>query len=381
MRLWAALLALLLTGGAFSQSVSETEYEAKRYLNSCLTAVAAAAIHLPNGLTSNLNGLPCDYPAFRLATYFDGKTRSPAVAHSRINVGSGGFAGFEVTVTDRQGREWTGSPLGPLELPLNPSLTPEQLAQAQAAALQTAAQNVLRNCITALEEYKIIHLDKLNTDWNGKSCQAAGLISEASGAAVSKSLVTLHPESVEGYQVTVWPKTGEAVTLPEVLTSGPTRLQRFYNSGELARWVMMLTLGVVVSVPLLYFTAIKLPSHEVVGLIGWIVIVIALIMVVNYFSNRLRLDEWGYLLLMPAIVLVITVSITIPRLVYWFEREEWWLSLGMGGTAAFITTFFLGLVIVLSAQGSLIALLAVSLCFTVYGLWQRWRTRLSRPAP
>ena len=102
-------------------------------------------------------------------------------------------------------------------------MTPAQLAQAREDAFKAAAQNVARMCVTALETYKVDNGDTLNPEWDGKSCQEAGLIDEASAAAISSSQITFHPETVEGYQVTVWPKLGGGVvTLSEVLTPKPT---------------------------------------------------------------------------------------------------------------------------------------------------------------
>ena len=80
----------MLSGVAASQIMSGTEYEAKRYLKTCLIAVTATSIQSPDGLKASLNGSACDNPAFALATYFDGKTSSPAVARSRVEIGSFG---------------------------------------------------------------------------------------------------------------------------------------------------------------------------------------------------------------------------------------------------------------------------------------------------
>ena len=189
----------------------------------------------------------------------------------------------------------------------------------------------------------------LKAEWNGKSCQDAGLISEASGAAISKSLVTLHPESVEGYQVTVWPKTGEAVTLPEVLTPKPPELPKSPPSTPTLPQPLGLILGCVLALLIggstLLLTTFKLPSSQIVGGLGMALSTLLLATALlfpctccqppttvgcRYFQGARRprpaAAHWRGACSIP------------PRLACWWGREAWWVSVG---SAVLVSVFVL----------------------------------------
>ncbi|WP_161881451.1 hypothetical protein [Deinococcus alpinitundrae] len=202
---WLLWLVLLLES-ASTRTMSSSELEAKRYLHAYINAVAFTVME--SGTTKAFNGQSCDNHVFNMTRFFGGKFKTPAVSNSRIIFSSGGLEDFKVEVTDTGGKTWTGSLSNSPKLPPRaPSpLTPQQQTQAQAAAYQVAAGNRARICVTALEQYKVDHLERLQPEWDRQGCTEAGLVPANNNTAIEKSLITLRPEIVEGYNVAVWPK-------------------------------------------------------------------------------------------------------------------------------------------------------------------------------
>lgn len=390
---WLIWLALLL-GSASAQTISSTELEAKRYLHACINAVAFAAID--SGMTKPFDGQSCGNPTFDIARFFDGKSNTPAVATSWIEFGSAGLEDFKIEVTDKGGKTWTGS-LGhyPKLPPRTPSpLTPQQQAQAQAAAYQVAAQNIARSCVTALEQYKVDSLERPKTEWDGKGCVEAGLAAASSGAAIEKSLITLRPETVEGYQVTVWPKEGEAVTMPEVLTAKPPK-EPSPSSPTLPQ-PLGLVLGCVLALLIggftLLLTTFKLPSSRMVGGLGMglstLLLATALLFPLDCCATTN--DSWlpgifSALGELARLLLAGTILLIPPRLAYWWGREAWWVSVGNG---VLVSVFVLVEVLLgnLSVKGLSdglqvtfqYALPVLSAALVMWVLWQRLK-RGKRP--
>lgn len=270
-----------------------------------------------------------------------------------------------------------------------PPVTPQQLAQAQAAAYQVAAQNVARSCVTAIQNYKVNNLERLQPEWEGKGCVEVGLVAASNGEAIEKSLVTFRPESVQGYQVTVWPKMGGgAVIMPFTLTPKPPKeLEETPNPPMLPQplgFILGCVFALLVGTLVLLLTTFKLPSSRIVGGIGMglgmVLVATALLIPPNCCPTTN--DSWvpGIFRALGELVRLLLAGAPLlipPRLACWWGREPWWVSVG--------SAVLVGVFVVLGTGGSLSVeglsdglqvgfqdgLPVVSASLTIWVLWQR----------
>lgn len=243
-------------------------------------------------------------------------------------------------------------------------------------------------CVTSLEQYKVDNGDTLNADWNGKSCQEAELISQVSNAAVSKSQITLHPESVEGYQVTVWARTGEAVTLPEVLTRRPPE-ESPPSTPTLPQPLGLIlggALALLVGGFVLLLITFKLPSSRIVGGLGMGLgaFLLATALLFPVACCPITNDSWVPSILralgeLARLLLTGTALLVPPRLACWWGREAWWISVGNSVlVSAFVLIGMLGSLKVKGLSDGLqvtfqYGLPLVSASLTMWVIWRRLR--------
>ena len=256
--------------------------------------------------------------------------------------------------------------------------------QAQADAYRNAAQSIARACVTVIEQYKIDHLDRPDFAWDGQSCQQAGLISGPSAQAIGRSLIALRPDTLEGYQVTVWPREGgESVALPATLTPKPTRWQTFLlylqnNPGQIVGGL----LGAVLGALMLYGFAFSLPSYGWLGKLGLFAGAVMLgllgVLLLSARSSGQWAEVGGYIALALIGLLVAGLVFAVPRLAVWWGREKWWVSVGLGLAAVLVTLLPLALLNNLlpddlgSYLPSFYSLPLSALLLSLYALWRRF---------
>lgn len=212
-----------------------------------------------------------------------------------------------------------------------------QSNQAQEQALQTAAENVLRACVAALETRKLAFpAGTLPPDWNGKTCldPALGLPRSYARAVVS-SAVTLQSATEEGYTVTVVDLRGRSLgwpTDPTLKSGAAERLARSLNTGAVG-WSGRL-LGALAALLLVWALAVwPLPAARpwaAVGLgLGTLELLAGLWI---YFGvpQGGSSDVPSLYLSVISLLLGFGLLLSLPRLVGFFRREAWWVSLGLG---------------------------------------------------
>lgn len=203
---------------------------------------------------------------------------------------------------------------------------PGGLEAARRMALETAAQNYLRLCVTALSELEIS--GELGESWEGKSCadSALGLpVFNPEAPAVRSSSVSLRPGTPEGFAVTVESVNGQTYRWPE--DPSPAIAPVIWRLLGLAALGLCLTLYVWA----LHGFVFRLSSVPVLG--PGLAALGLLAGGLEAVSLPLLWAAWeSELVVIPALLglgLGGGLLVALPRLMYWWGHEPWWISVGL----------------------------------------------------
>jgi hypothetical protein len=406
-RIWLVLLALGLwcAGHAAPLSLSPTASMpdgAARYLRLCVTAVQVAQLGTPSGrLSSAWHGractdAPCDLNPVAGSLTVAEVSRPQGAAASRVEVGQGWPEGFRVVLTGQSGERWAGAPGQlPAVLPRTSRLPPDQQAAARAQAVRVAADAYLRACVTALAEFQATAGAGLGADWEGATCADARLRlpdANAQRPTIVRSVIHLQGGTSAGYTVSVTGVGGVNVRWPSVAAVQAEQAQAQRDRlnralGGLA-WAPLAVL-------LLWVSVYRLPGWPVLagfGIfgVGSILVLVVFVTVVRSVTGPAKHDFPFELFGLYALVAGLTFA--VPRLVVRAGQEKWWVSLGTGYVAMYLSSWVVALLLTLAERVGLgrdtadttpllWSLLFVAVLITLWNVAQRVRSRRPQAQP
>ncbi|EYB67559.1 hypothetical protein DEIPH_ctg036orf0009 [Deinococcus phoenicis] len=215
---------------------------------------------------------------------------------------------------------------------------------AQRQAYAVAAQNILRTCVETLEQRRSAWpSDQPPGDWDGQSCVTLvpGL-SEVAPDGV-QSVVRLHPETLEGYAVTVTTAQGDRVTWPTPPTPRPARAGELglILATDAAGWFARL-LGVLVTGGVGWLCAFWASFRKVawlgwLGMLGSLGLPAFLLLAGQGGADLVFPPE---LVWWPLVALLGAGCFTLPRSLHSGAAEPLWQRLGVGLLAMVMLALF-----------------------------------------